>query len=333
MQDTAINFIQTINYDAQEFFRKLAAVGFVPGRGLDSTVITKFTGVIEKEDDLLPKEGIYGVKFVAMKLNKTNKVGSFMLVRVPYGVAPLDRIIPMAVTSAISQKLKFPTDGHLRWRTSAPVTNGRLLGYLTHGSQQLIIDPDKFGLDSVATNIQVVLADDVFNINIHTKKGTVYATTVKQEDILTNGVAPSFHIVKKDVTALLTVPFKREMLGYYGTVDGLYFGTQLIDGTKGLHITKLVVDSENPRIFMTLKDGKILALPVDATFLPTTGKIIHIDDRMNEGEELFAGPQVIMDDKTTDALLAIDWVPQDNGYKYEERTIALPQLPRFPSTL
>lgn len=329
----AINFINNINSNPQQTFRSLAAIGFTPKAGLTGKLYTQNYGNKAKTAALVHTDDIvFGLKFVAMKdVVKNDKlIGGFMLVRSQLTYAPLNIIVPLTLTSAIPADIDFPQDGHLRWRTSAPITGGFLYGYLTHGDQILVIDPNTLGLDSRCVDIQTVFAAGRYNLSFLTEKGTVYVMQVKTNDVVTNGKLPKIQKLKDNVTTLLTVPHKGEMIAFYGTTNGVYFGNELIKETKDFNVVNLVVDSENPRIFLRTDKGKIFAIPVDNNFMVITGKLIAIDDTMQTNEQLFAGPAVQIDDNTA-ALLAINWVKQNEGFTYSERTIAVPQLPRIPN--
>lgn len=329
--NTTISFIANVNEDAKRTFRKLAAIGFAPNTGLNGQTFTRFYGD-KKSSDLVQPDGLtFGLKFAAMKDMQMNRlVGSFMLVRADSVISPLNLVIPMSITAAIPADIDFPQDGHLRWRTSAPIKKGNLFGFLTTVNQCLEIDTNALKFDSNAIDMQVVYAASYFYVHILTAKGTVYETRLKPNEVITNGRLPNFHKISRDnVTALLTVPHKGEMIAYFGTAKGIYFGDRIIPETSNLNIVDLVVDSENPRIFARTNDGKIFSIPVDGNFIPTTGKLIAINDIMKQDEQLYAGPGVKVDENMS-ALLAIQWEQQGNGFSYTERTIALPLPIDFP---
>lgn len=331
MTNTAINFINDVNTNAQRTFRNLAAIGFTYGLGLTGRTFVQYTGDKATKATVLPEGLTFGLKFVAMKnVDRKNEhvLGGFMLTR-----NRLDTVVPLALLSAIPTNIDFPQDSHLRWRTSdSPTKKGTLYGYLVHGVQILEIETDQLGLDSKCVDMQVVFAAGVYNVHLLTEKGTVFETKIKPVDIVTNGRIAKFHKLKDGVTALLTVPQKGEMIAYYGTAQGVYFGNQLVKGTEDLNVSKLVVDSENPRIFARTIDGKIYAIPVDNNFLPIGGKLITIDDKMQTNEDFFAGPAIQINDQTV-ALLAINWDKQNDGFYYQERAIAIPQLPLIPTII
>lgn len=324
MKNTIVSFIANVNQNTKEIFRGLSAIGFTPDLGLSGKVYTQFTG--DKSRALVKPEGItFGLKFAAMKDHGSQKiVGSFMLTR-----NPLDISVPLALTSALPQDTEFPQDNHLRWRTSAPVIEGKLYGYITSGNQVMEIDPEQFRLDAEATDMQIIYAGGYFHLHLLTARGTVYESRIKPQNVVTNGKLPKPQKLKENVTALLTVPQKGELIAFYGTRNGVYFGDKLIKDTVNMEVSDLVVDSEHPRIFVRTVQGKLYAVPVDVNFLLTTGKLIEINDVMRDGEQLFAGPGVFTPDKQI-ALLAVNWIPEDNGYHYTERTIAVAQLPVYP---
>lgn len=324
MNNTIVNFIANVNGQTKDVFRKLAAIGFTPDMGLSGRIYTQFTG--DKSRALVNPEGItFGLKFAAMKDMGSNKiVGSFMLTR-----GPLDLVVPLAITSALPENTEFPVDNHLRWRTSAPMVEGKLYGYLTNGNQTMEIDPEKFNLDAEAIDMQIVYAGGYFHLHVLTAFGSVYESRIKPQNIVTNGYLPKPHKLKENVTSVLTAPQKGELIAFFGTRNGVYFGNQLIEDTKGLEVADLVVDSENPRIFVRTVQGKIYALPVDLNFLLTHGKLIEINDTMQDNEQLFAGPGVFTPDKQI-ALLAINWIPENDGFHYEERTIAVSVQAHYP---
>jgi len=323
-----IAFLSAVNNDPKETFRKLAAFGVNPDQGLNGEVYTQTYGDKQKSA-IQPDKLSFVLKAVFMgnvELTSDRKViGSFTL-----SINRLNPTIPLSLTSSIPANIAFPQDGHLRWRTSAPITRGKLFGYLTHDNRVITIDPDNYGLDSDAIDMQVAFAAGRYFVHILTAKGTVYETSIKPVDVITTDTPEvlKFRRVKQDITALLTVPRKGELICFYGTRSGVYFGEDMVRDTKGLFISDLVVDSEHPRIFIRTEDNKIYALPVDVNFM-LTGKIISINDIMGKNEQLFAGPAVKADQEVV-GLLAIAWTQQNQTYQYQERVIAVPQLPSIP---
>jgi hypothetical protein len=323
MNTSAISFIDHVHTHALDTFHKIGAIAFLPGCGLNGKVIVKYSG--DNDDEVIPDLAIYGLKYLAFKDIKIDKlVGSFLLTRKPTEMKPLDHVVPLALTSAIPVDITFPKDGHRRWHFGAPAI-GSLYGYLIHNNQVLEINPNDLNLDGEAIDMQVVFASGYYTISIKTITGMIYEAKVRPDKIFTNGLIPKFDNIKSDVTALLTVPRDGKFAAFYGTKEGIFVGDDLIPYTKDLFVTALDVDSESPRIFATTADGKIFSIPVDERFMLTTKKLIPIDDVMRETEKLFAGPTVLFD-KDTVGILAIDFTKVDTGFLYAERMIRIPQI-------
>jgi hypothetical protein len=290
-----------------DFFRSVETL-VVENKGLYGAAWIGFVKNGNDATQLPAADTTYLRKFVVTKGERYNSNG-FIL-----GNNYVSNTIIAAIFGAIDPaKLETPKDGHLRWTAAAPNTE-KLVGYLHHENYTMEINPNTLKFDGPAMDMQCVKVGNNYAMHILTKKGTVYATSVKPQDIFGN-IVPSFTKAHEKVTSLLTVPFKNEVAMFLGTENGIFFNNDTIKNTHGQHVTTLVMDSEQNRIYYKTIDNRIFAIGFNDDFQIRTFPTIVNDNVVTENFDwILAGPS-LMDDNTP-AIMLSTWKKTDDGRQY-----------------
>lgn len=316
-QDTVIGMLGKITDNPMQFFRSVAEICVEPEKGFyGSAWHTEFK--FDSPDTVtLPASHIFMGKFVFIK-GEAGGMNSFILAN-----GPLNHSIPAGITAAINpKKIEMPKDGHIRFQASAPNTD-KLVGYLNHNNDTLILDPAKLtGMspDDFAKDIQMVYSPNYrkYIMHIHTDKGCVYSGYISHSDIA-RGIKPEMAKIESGANTLLTIPRNNEVILILGTDGGIVIGGTFLDTTKGQRVTSIIIDSEDNMIIYRTPD-KIFAIRFDNN-LRTIGAPMLVSDAPGTFTRMMSGRALEQGKRKSIILTTMETTPDKKFHIFNHKII------------